>query len=533
MFSTSRILAVAIALPLASGSVLSLAAGLSPVPAANPKASGFAAPNILSPELAEKVVAQGSNPLENPSADFAFYGYSSDGPMLPALGSNVEATKTEPDKNTYLVLPKLSGPDPKYDYGQHFLFQGHENGKGGNGYITRINLDADAAHRVTVLAPEDSDGKALPTIDGSTWYPFGKRLLFSAESSHGGGVWQATLDFPPTVDNLTGILGQGGYEGMQADPRGEVWIVEDTGGKTGSVNTHARQPNSFIYRFVPNDARDLKKGGKLQALQVVSKKTGQPIVFHDGQADADITSPEQHELHTYGNSLRTHWITIHDTSVDGTAPFSANALAKAKLATPFKRPENGQFRPGTGFREFYFDTTGDTNALTEAEGFGGFGAIFKLTQRSPDDNDGVLSLFYLSDAAHSSFDNVAFWSVNHIVFVQDMGDTLHTRIDAFDSAFVFDVRVDYSNLAHQPVRILALGRDASATIDSALSGSSGFHNDGDNEITGIHVSDGDPSVNGLLGAKLPWPFHFGWRVFYTQQHGDNQTFEIIPSDDDR
>src|SRR5262245_46259811 len=129
MFSTSRVLAVAIALPLASGSILSLADGLSSVPGANTKTAGSAAPNVLSPELAEKVVARGSNPLENPSADFAFYGYSTDGPMLPAFGTNVEATKTEPDKNTYLVLPKLSGSDPNYNYGRHFLFQGHENGK--------------------------------------------------------------------------------------------------------------------------------------------------------------------------------------------------------------------------------------------------------------------------------------------------------------------------------------------------------------------------------------------------------------------
>jgi hypothetical protein len=125
MFRTSRILAVVIALALASGSVLSLAAGLTPVPAANPKAAGFAAPNVLSPELAEKVVAQGSNPLENPSGQFTLYGYNNDGPPLPSLGSNIEATKTEPDKNTYLVLPQLSGADANYDYGHRFLFQGH------------------------------------------------------------------------------------------------------------------------------------------------------------------------------------------------------------------------------------------------------------------------------------------------------------------------------------------------------------------------------------------------------------------------
>ena len=42
-------------------------------------------------------------------------------------------------------------------------------------------------------------------------------------------------------------------------------------------------------------------------------------------------------------------------------------LAKAALGTPLKRPENGQFRPESGFREFFFDETGDTR---EAVGYG-------------------------------------------------------------------------------------------------------------------------------------------------------------------
>jgi hypothetical protein len=90
------------------------------------------------------------------------------------------------------------------------------------------------------------------------------------------------------------------------------------------------------------------------------------------------------------------------------------------------------------------------------------------------------------------------------------------------------VRKDYGNPGNQPIRILAQGRDPSATIDSALLGTMGFQNDGDNEITGIHVSDGDPTVGGILGAKNPKPFKDGWRVFYTQQHGDNVTWEILP-----
>ena len=56
-----------------------------------------------------------------------------------------------------------------------------------------------------------------------------------------------------------------------------------------------------------------------------------------------------------------------------------------------------------------------------------------------------------------------------------------------------------------------------------------FQSEGDNEVIGVHVSDGDPSPGGILGAKIPKPFDDGWRVFYTRQHGDNQLYEIIPS----
>ena len=53
-----------------------------------------------------------------------------------------------------------------------------------------------------------------------------------------------------------------------------------------------------------------------------------------------------------------------------------------------------------------------------------------------------------------------------MIFVQDMGDALHTQINALDSAFLFDTNGDYAHGA-QPVKILAEGRDPSATIDSA------------------------------------------------------------------
>ncbi|HET9256494.1 MAG TPA: alkaline phosphatase PhoX [Pseudonocardiaceae bacterium] len=508
---------------------------LTNVPVANTKVPGFSAPTLLSPELAQVVVAQGSSRLENGTPAVPFYGYDGNGPLLPAPGDLpspthlAEASKTEPDKNTYLRIGGLHGADPAYDYGTHFLFQGHEAGS--PGYITRINLDADGPHRVSLLATTDTAGAPLPNFDGSIWDPWAKRLLFTAELGNTGGVWQATPDVNSTVQDISAALGRGGYEGIQNDSAGNLWIVEDVGGAT-VPGDKARIPNSFLYRFVPVNPSDLTKG-KLQALQVFSNTTHTPITFQPidpAHPSGNAFSDDQKALHTFGLSFDTKWVTIHDTATDPSGvPFDANALAKAAGATPFKRPENGQFRPLSGFREFFFDETGDTNADSTANAdFGGWGSVLKLTQFSPVADQGKLSLFYKGDKAHAAFDNVAFVDANHIAFVEDAGDTLHTQRNALDSAYLFDVTRSYAN-GLQPLRFLAQGRDASATIDSGFSGLAGFQNDGDNEITGIHVSDGDPRIGGILGAKLPLPFLLGWRMFYTQQHGDNPTYEIIPA----
>jgi hypothetical protein len=518
--------------------------GLHPVPAANHKAVGVTVPTILPPELIQTVAVQGSNAVENPatialgngtSIVIGHYGYDSDGPLMPAPGDLpsathiVEATKSEPDKNTYLELFGQTGADPTYDYGTHFLFQGHENGVvDANGglvaVITRINLDADAAHRVTIMASTDRTGAPISQIDGSTWDPFAQRLVFTSEDS-GSPVYQATLGFPSVVEDISGAVGRGGYEGVQNDSAGNLWIVEDVGGATSAATPSAKAPNSFIYRFVKKRSDDLMHG-KLQVLQVISLATGKPIVFHGIE---DTLSQDTRDLRTYGKVFDTKWITIHDTDVDGNAtPYDSNALAKSKGGTPFKRPENAQFRPGVGFKELYFDETGDTNANTEAgSAFGGFGGVFKLVQNSPTANTGKLSLLYLGDVAHTGFDNVGFLSKNQVVFVEDAGDGLHTQRNALDSAYVLDVTADYSNPANQPVRLFAEGRDPSATLDSAFGAFDGFQNEGDNEITGFHVSNGDPSVNGILGATVPKQFKGGWRVFYTAQHGDNVTWEIL------
>jgi hypothetical protein len=535
MVPSAKVMSLLAGCVLAIGAVLVIAAGASPtsspaltnVPNANTKSPGYAPASILSPELSQTVVAQGSTRLENPSALTSYYGYDNDvlnsaeQPQMVPVPSNpaTEAHKTEPDKNTYLVFNKgLTGADPNYGYGTHFLFQGHEGGAGGAGYITRVNLDADAAHRVTLLATQDAFGNQLATIDGSTWDPWAKRLLFTTENPS-APTYAATPDYPSLVTDVSGALGRGGYEGIQNDSQGNLWIAEDIGGAS-KPGTKARQPNSYLLRYMPQAPGDLLHG-KLQALQVLNEAK-EPITYASQEA---VNSPDQLALHTYGKSFKTRWVTIHDTATEGNAPFVAGPLAKAAGATPFKRPENGVFKPESGFTKFFFDETGDTNKESvENENSGGWGSIFELTQSNPGAATGTLRIFYKGDESHASFDNVTFLSRTSITFVEDAGDTLHTQRNALDSGFVWQVGTDYSKAQNQPVRWLAEGRDASATLDAENGGFG--KNDGDNEITGAYVSDGNTGVGGVLGTEAPELDKNKWRWFYTQQHGDNPTYEV-------
>ncbi|PYK27691.1 MAG: hypothetical protein DME59_04080 [Verrucomicrobia bacterium] len=326
--------------------------------------SGVPAPNpvvvsdtVFSPEFADGRVAQGIDLLENPSGLITQFGYLSDG------------TNTEPDENTYLILDhNPGGPTPDYDYGRHFLFQGHEN-SGDLAYVTRINLDvASPAHRITLLTPVDATGITFfNRIDGSTWNLFTGTLLFAQENGALGGVIEMGADFDPNTGGgaglrtLYGSLGQGGYEGIHADDWGNMLIVEDVGGTL--VLNNAKNPNSFVYRFVPLNRNDLTHG-KLQALQV--SINGNPVVFlpvDDKHPNGDTRSENQLLVHTVGASWPVQWVTVHDTEINGTDPFDANALAKAAGATPFKRPENGQFQPGSHFQTFFFTPTGATDNI--------------------------------------------------------------------------------------------------------------------------------------------------------------------------
>ena len=90
---------------------------------------------------------------------------------------------------------------------------------------------------------------------------FSRTMLFTQEDGAIGGVIEMGADFDPNTGGgsglrtLYGSLGRGGYEGIHPDDRGNILIIEDVGGSTVPQGTipgqFGRNPNSFVYRFVP------------------------------------------------------------------------------------------------------------------------------------------------------------------------------------------------------------------------------------------------------------------------------------------
>src|SRR5262249_27763109 len=201
----------------------------------------------------------------------------------------------------------------------------------------------------------------------------------------------------------------------------------------------------------------LSQGGVLLAVQVLIDR--QPVTFNSADPVGDVFATAQLKLHTPGTVWPFRWVKVHDTSVDGTAPFNANALAKAAGATPFKRPENGRFLPGSDFRTFFFDPTGDTDANSgnqpELAARGAWGAIFRLDLNGPGLTGGLISLFFLGDAEHAAFDNITFPDGETMLVAEDRGDALHKQLNTLDSVWAFSIQRPEKS----PRRLIALGRD--------------------------------------------------------------------------
>ena len=211
----------------------------------------------------------------------------------------------------------------------------------------------DPAHRITLLTPVGADGLThLNSLDGVDVGPVHahaplRRRRTTTPPPRSNSRWNGRRS-----ERRSRQSASGGYEGIHPDDQGNLILAEDVGGTEVSVDpsdpsgTRGRQAAQLVHLPVrAEEPIGPDAGRKAPGAPGEDQRPRGQIPCRDRRGRL---LPGRLKLHTLGTSWPAQWITIHDTATDGTAPFDANALAKAAGATPFERPENLQFRPGSG-----------------------------------------------------------------------------------------------------------------------------------------------------------------------------------------
>ena len=148
---------------------------------------------------------------------------------------------------------------------------------------------------------------------------------------------------------------------------------------------------------------------------------------------------------------------------------------------------------------------------------GAWGGIFRV-DLDANRETGNISLVVLGDADHAAFDNITFVDDKDTVLVtEDRGDTLHDQLNKLDSIWAYKLDREHPERSIA-ARFVALGEDRMAPIAT----------EEDNEPTGLHMSEGDSTIQGLIGTR---EFRKDRAMlFFTQQHGENNLFEVLPVD---
>ncbi|MDP9332258.1 MAG: PhoX family protein [Actinomycetota bacterium] len=148
----------------------------------------------------------------------------------------------------------------------HYLFTSSENsiptengvGTNGSDGITRLTLTGHDKGKKEILANnvDPITGANLwQRVDGLKWYPYGgptnEGVLLAGEEFSAGGIWQIN----PQTGAFARLdwLGHFSHEGIGLDRAGNLYLGDEARG-------------GAIYKAVPNNRRDLSKGGRLSYL---------------------------------------------------------------------------------------------------------------------------------------------------------------------------------------------------------------------------------------------------------------------------
>ena len=203
--------------------------------------------------------------------------------------------------------------------------------------------------------------------------------------------------------------------------------------------------------------------------------------------------------------FQTRWVTVHDDTTDGMATFDANAIARRVGPSPFKRPRtacSGLARTSAEVR---------VHRDRRHQRVVGGGRRWVTTERSTSSASPArrvarhaLSMVY-RETRCTRFDNVSFSSFNGAggrtpVTRSTRSEMRSTRCGRSATDVNYGARrpAPKAGAVRRPGRI-------GHTIDSGFSRMDGYQNEGDNEVTGIHVSDGDASTPACsVPRSHPW-----------------------------
>jgi hypothetical protein len=205
----------------------------------------------------------------------------------PATPVNAPATSNKVGRvNDMIAL----SPDGKYLFTSSENSIPTENGVGtpGSDGITRLTLKGRDKGKKEILADNvDANGANVwQRIDGEKWYPGsghdghdghdGNGVLLASEEFATGGIWQINPDTGSFV--RLDWLGSYSHEGIGLDQAGNLYLGDEARG-------------GAIYKAVPNDTRDLTKGGTLSYLVGTSvNPTGWKQVVDPTNASAEASA---------------------------------------------------------------------------------------------------------------------------------------------------------------------------------------------------------------------------------------------------
>ena len=190
--------------------------------------------------------------------------------------------------------------------------------------------------------------------------------------------------------------------------------------------------------------------------------------------------------------------------------------------------------PGSGFKSFVFVETGDTNKdggnYPGAAERGAWGALLRIDMPSRAPTTRTITTIAPATRTTTPSTTRGSSTRTRCSSPRIAATRCITQLNVLDSLWSFDLTDSLDDINAAAKRLVAQGRDPEATKDAANHEATPpvtDQNDGDNEVTGNFISDGSTSIDGLLGTSDPGSLK-GVRIFFTQQHGENITYEINP-----